>query len=231
MGTILWLCLVAAGLAVGVALGRLWPLDALRAKTLEAERDGARADLVAYREQVSEHFQRTGELFDRITTDYRSLYEHLATGATELCQAPPKDVLQAEPERRSLKHDSAAAAAALAAGATASAAADEAVEVAGSGLPEESPAAPEVMARPEGGDDGEAPVREGADAPVPADADADTDVAVRADAEPEADAGTVARAPSAETQAPPEAAAPDGELPPVKVNGHLHGDGVPLSRR
>jgi uncharacterized protein len=108
MGTLAWLVLVLAGVALGVAAGRFWPLDSLRLKTVEHERDAATKELQSYREEVSEHFQHTGELFDRITRDYHTLYEHLATGADRLCSpAHARNLLQAEPERRKLAHEAA----------------------------------------------------------------------------------------------------------------------------
>jgi uncharacterized membrane-anchored protein YhcB (DUF1043 family) len=108
MGTLAWLVLVLAGVALGVAAGRFWPLDSLRLKTVENERDAASKELQSYREEVSEHFQHTGDLFDRITRDYHTLYEHLATGADRLCSpAHAKNLLQAEPERRKLAHEAA----------------------------------------------------------------------------------------------------------------------------
>lgn len=102
MGTITWLLIVAVGIIAGVAIGRFWPLDSLRMRTIEGERDSARAELENYRQEVSTHFQRTGQLFDRITSDYRSLYEHLSSGAEQLCTPSQADVLQAEPEQRKL---------------------------------------------------------------------------------------------------------------------------------
>lgn len=102
MGTLTWLLIVAVGIVAGVAIGRFWPLDSLRMRTIEGERDSARAELERYRQEVSTHFQRTGQLFDRITSDYRSLYEHLASGADQLCAPSQADVLQAEPEQRKL---------------------------------------------------------------------------------------------------------------------------------
>jgi uncharacterized membrane-anchored protein YhcB (DUF1043 family) len=39
-----------------------------------------------YREQVTQHFMRTSELVQEMTQSYRAVYEHLATGAQELCE-------------------------------------------------------------------------------------------------------------------------------------------------
>jgi uncharacterized membrane-anchored protein YhcB (DUF1043 family) len=38
-----------------------------------------------YRDQVTQHFMRTSELVQEMTQSYRAVYEHLATGAQELC--------------------------------------------------------------------------------------------------------------------------------------------------
>ncbi len=121
MGTLTWLLIVAVGVIAGVAMGRFWPLDSLRMRTIEGERDSAREELQRYRQEVSTHFQRTGQLFDRITSDYRSLYEHLSSGAEQLCAPSQADVLQAEPEQRKLALAHAQAAAAVGAAATAGA--------------------------------------------------------------------------------------------------------------
>jgi uncharacterized membrane-anchored protein YhcB (DUF1043 family) len=39
-----------------------------------------------YRDQVSRHFMRTSELVQEMTQSYRAVYEHLASGAQELCE-------------------------------------------------------------------------------------------------------------------------------------------------
>jgi uncharacterized membrane-anchored protein YhcB (DUF1043 family) len=42
-----------------------------------------------YRDQVSGHFMRTSELVQEMTQSYRAVYEHLSTGAQELCEEEP----------------------------------------------------------------------------------------------------------------------------------------------
>jgi uncharacterized protein len=84
MSTVGWLLLVAVGIALGYSLGRLWPGGADRITSLERERDAAREDLATYRRDVSAHFERTAQLFDKVTADYRGLYEHLAQGSRQL---------------------------------------------------------------------------------------------------------------------------------------------------
>jgi uncharacterized protein len=104
MGTLGWLLVVAVGIALGFGIGRTWPGSAAKLTELERQRDAAREDLQTYRQDVSSHFERTAELFDKVTADYRGLYEHLALGARQLSAIRGEAVEQrlAEPEQRRL---------------------------------------------------------------------------------------------------------------------------------
>jgi uncharacterized protein len=104
MGTVGWLLVVAVGIALGFSVGRLWPGSAARLNALEEERDAAREDLETYRQEVSAHFARTAHLFDKVTADYRGLYEHLATGSRQLgaLRGESVELPQAPPEARRL---------------------------------------------------------------------------------------------------------------------------------
>lgn len=107
MGTIGWLLLVAIGIALGFSAGRLWPGSSAKLTEMERQRDLAREDLKNYRAEVSQHFERTAELFDKVTSDYRNLYEHLAVGARQLSAIPGEsgesaEARLAEPEQRRL---------------------------------------------------------------------------------------------------------------------------------
>ena len=44
-----------------------------------------KAELVSYKENVTEHFQTTANLLHDMTEQYRSVYEHMAAGAQRLC--------------------------------------------------------------------------------------------------------------------------------------------------
>jgi uncharacterized protein len=104
MGTVGWILVVLVGIALGFSVGRLWPGSAARVTELERERDAAREDLRDYRQNVSTHFERTAELFDKVTADYRGLYEHLALSARQLgaIRGEAVEPPLAEPERRQL---------------------------------------------------------------------------------------------------------------------------------
>ena len=76
--------LVLVGVLCGVAgytLARLGQRRAGGGKTA-AE---LKTELGEYKENVTEHFQTTAKLLHEMTEQYRSVYEHMASGAQELC--------------------------------------------------------------------------------------------------------------------------------------------------
>jgi uncharacterized membrane-anchored protein YhcB (DUF1043 family) len=82
--------LVAA--ALGFAIGRIGGAAARRTRALQvalaeerAAHDQARREYDAYRKRVADHFSETSEQLHDLTVQYRSVYEHLAKGASELC--------------------------------------------------------------------------------------------------------------------------------------------------
>ena len=99
-----------AGLVIGLAVGGMLGRRANRVRSyargleqkleeqrlaqerLVAEAQAARDELKrrlqeaeAYRGQVSEHFGDTSKLLRELTLQYRTVYEHLAEGARDLC--------------------------------------------------------------------------------------------------------------------------------------------------
>jgi len=56
-----------------------------RTRKLQEELDQLKDRFADYRDQVTQHFMRTSELVQEMTQSYRSVYEHLATGAQQLC--------------------------------------------------------------------------------------------------------------------------------------------------
>jgi len=92
--------LVAAGAAAGYFLA-LNNFDKQRDK-LKDELERVRAELKEQREQVDNHFLKTAQLFNRLTDDYREIYEHLATGAQTLCSPQISTPQLDQPETRVL---------------------------------------------------------------------------------------------------------------------------------
>ena len=56
-----------------------------RTHQLQMELNELTDDFRGYRDQVTLHFMRTSELVQEMTQSYRSVYEHLASGAQHLC--------------------------------------------------------------------------------------------------------------------------------------------------
>jgi uncharacterized membrane-anchored protein YhcB (DUF1043 family) len=78
--------------ALAFVLGRRSGGGAARVRELESrlevaaqERERVEGELSGYRERVAEHFSETSQRLHELTVQYRSVYEHLAKGASELC--------------------------------------------------------------------------------------------------------------------------------------------------
>lgn len=82
---IIALLFVGGGVLIGLAFGRGTQKLAKRCEELEIELDGAREEFADYRRQVGQHFDQTGALLRAMTLQYRTVYEHLADGARNLC--------------------------------------------------------------------------------------------------------------------------------------------------
>jgi uncharacterized membrane-anchored protein YhcB (DUF1043 family) len=76
-------------LLIGAALGCMitYALMARNGRThqLQLELNQLKDSFRDYRDQVTHHFMRTSELVQEMTHSYRSVYEHLASGAQRLC--------------------------------------------------------------------------------------------------------------------------------------------------
>jgi len=77
---------------IGIALGWIitYTLVVRHGRThhLQLELDQLKVNFRDYRDQVTHHFMRTSELVQEMTQSYRSVYEHLASGAQHLCGDP-----------------------------------------------------------------------------------------------------------------------------------------------
>lgn len=84
----LWLtafgCL-AVGIAIGFVLAGRTTSNPEKISDLEQQLQELQRSHAHYREEVSEHFSTTAELVQQMTDSYKDVYQHLATGAQELC--------------------------------------------------------------------------------------------------------------------------------------------------
>lgn len=82
---LIWVVLaVLAGGVGGYFLGRSSSAGVRRSLQLEEDLREARGELERYRNNVVEHFTTTAQLVNKLTADYRAVYQHLSRGAQEL---------------------------------------------------------------------------------------------------------------------------------------------------
>ena len=92
----------ALGLVLGCIGAYLFIARHSQTAHLQEELSELKEKFSEYRDQVTQHFMRTSELVQEMTHSYRAVYDHLATGAQELCEGeveppslsnPKKDLL------------------------------------------------------------------------------------------------------------------------------------------
>ena len=74
-----------AGVVIGLLIGGKLSTNPSRVKELEAQLRDAKETERRYRDNVSDHFSMTADLVHHMTESYREVYEHLASGAQDLC--------------------------------------------------------------------------------------------------------------------------------------------------
>ncbi len=75
-----------AGLGLGLLLGRRSSPAAQKHREVERKLDQVLQDKKAYEDEVVEHFSDTARLLNNLTESYRDVHNHLANGASSLCQ-------------------------------------------------------------------------------------------------------------------------------------------------
>ena len=65
----------------GIYLARVGDSASKRAKELDIELKQTREELLAFKNQVTQHFSKTAELVNTLTANYREVYTHLVEGA------------------------------------------------------------------------------------------------------------------------------------------------------
>ncbi len=80
------IALLAVGLGLGLLLGRRSSASAQRLRDAELKLEQVLQDKKAYEDDVVEHFTDTAALLNDLTERYRDVHNHLAKGASTLCQ-------------------------------------------------------------------------------------------------------------------------------------------------
>jgi uncharacterized membrane-anchored protein YhcB (DUF1043 family) len=84
----IWLVAIgclAIGVVVGVVLASRISSSPSRVRELESQIRKLKENHTEYRDSVSDHFSMTAELIQHMTESYREVYQHLASGAQDLC--------------------------------------------------------------------------------------------------------------------------------------------------
>lgn len=84
----LWLIAIvclAGGVAIGFVLAGRVNTNPTRITELEKSLQDLERTHARYKDEVSEHFSVTAELVQQMTDSYRDVYQHLASGAQDLC--------------------------------------------------------------------------------------------------------------------------------------------------
>ncbi|MEY3668110.1 MAG: hypothetical protein RL572_1650 [Pseudomonadota bacterium] len=79
-----FICLVV-GAATGYLLAGRVSASPGRIAELETQLQEIQRSHSRYRDEVSEHFSTTADLVQQMTDSYRDVYQHLASGAQDLC--------------------------------------------------------------------------------------------------------------------------------------------------
>ena len=75
-----------AGLAAGLLVGRRSSPAGQKHREVERKLDQVLQDKKVYEDEVVEHFSETAQLLNQLTSSYRDVHNHLAKGASDLCQ-------------------------------------------------------------------------------------------------------------------------------------------------
>ena len=77
---------LVVGLAIGIMTGRHSSPAGQKQREVERRLDQVLQDKKAYEDDVVEHFSDTARLLNTLTDSYREVHNHLASGASSLCQ-------------------------------------------------------------------------------------------------------------------------------------------------
>ena len=84
----IWLISIGAfalGTIIGLLIAGRLDVSPSKVKHLEEQVRKLKDSHSQYRDSVSDHFTMTAELVQHMTESYRDVYQHLATGAQDLC--------------------------------------------------------------------------------------------------------------------------------------------------
>lgn len=80
-------CSLIIGGIIGYFIGAQFSSDKQTTKAMETRVEQAEDELKTFQADVTEHFQQTSDLVNKLTETYRDVHEHLAGGAMKLANA------------------------------------------------------------------------------------------------------------------------------------------------
>jgi uncharacterized membrane-anchored protein YhcB (DUF1043 family) len=86
------LLIFAIGIGLGVLLQRYVLSRGTNMANLEKELDTLKGQQLQVKDSLQQHFMQTADLTQDLTNSYKSLYEHLASGASEFTEKPLADL-------------------------------------------------------------------------------------------------------------------------------------------
>lgn len=84
----IWLTAIAClaiGIVIGVVFASRLSTSPSRVQELESQIRDLKDNHTDYKDSVSDHFSMTAELVQHMTESYKEVYQHMATGAQDLC--------------------------------------------------------------------------------------------------------------------------------------------------
>ena len=85
MPTLTVIAVLLMGFGLGWLMGTRKRDNQDRTRELEQRLEQALTSRADYEAEVTEHFQKTAGLLNQLSSDYRAMYQHLASGAETLC--------------------------------------------------------------------------------------------------------------------------------------------------
>ncbi|WP_455212189.1 ZapG family protein [Kaarinaea lacus] len=86
-----WVLFLGIGMVIGIIAGlyfaRLDDVTNKQKKALQQKLDASEQQLKAYQSRVTEHFLKTASLVNSMTESYKAVHDHLAMGASQLCDS------------------------------------------------------------------------------------------------------------------------------------------------
>ncbi|PCJ24964.1 MAG: hypothetical protein COA96_08190 [SAR86 cluster bacterium] len=76
---------LAVGIIIGVVFASRLNTSPSRVQELENQIRDLKENHTSYRDNVSDHFSMTADLVQHMTESYKEVYQHLASGAQDLC--------------------------------------------------------------------------------------------------------------------------------------------------